>query len=27
VVWLWIGGFVLLVGTLITAWPVRKRRV
>ena len=26
VVWLWIGGFVLIVGTLITAWPVRKRR-
>jgi cytochrome c-type biogenesis protein CcmF len=21
VVWLWIGGVVLLAGTLITAWP------
>jgi cytochrome c-type biogenesis protein CcmF len=26
VVWLWIGGVVLIVGTLITAWPARKRR-
>jgi len=26
VVWLWIGGAVLLAGTLITAWPARKRR-
>jgi cytochrome c-type biogenesis protein CcmF len=26
VVWLWIGGMVLIVGTLITAWPARKRR-
>jgi cytochrome c-type biogenesis protein CcmF len=25
VVWLWIGGMVLIVGTLITAWPARKR--
>ncbi len=27
VVWLWIGGLVLLLGTLIAAWPARKRRV
>ncbi len=27
VVWLWIGGFVLLIGTLIAAWPAGKRRV
>jgi cytochrome c-type biogenesis protein CcmF len=26
VVWLWIGGLVLLVGTLIAAWPARKSR-
>jgi cytochrome c-type biogenesis protein CcmF len=26
VVWLWIGGVVLIVGTLIAGWPVRKRR-
>jgi len=26
VVWLWIGGLVLLVGTLIAAWPARRRR-
>jgi cytochrome c-type biogenesis protein CcmF len=26
VVWLWIGGAVLIVGTLIAAWPPRKRR-
>ena len=26
VVWLWIGGLVLLLGTLIAAWPARKRR-
>ena len=26
VVWLWIGGAVLIVGTLIAAWPTRKRR-
>ena len=26
VIWLWLGGVVLIVGTLITAWPVRKRR-
>jgi cytochrome c-type biogenesis protein CcmF len=26
VVWLWIGGLVLLLGTLVTAWPTRKRR-
>jgi cytochrome c-type biogenesis protein CcmF len=25
VVWLWIGGMVLILGTLITAWPSRKR--
>jgi cytochrome c-type biogenesis protein CcmF len=25
VVWLWIGGVVLLVGTLIAAWPPKKR--
>ena len=25
VVWLWIGGLVLLLGTLIAAWPTRKR--
>lgn len=27
VVWLWIGGGVLIVGTLIAAWPPRKRGV
>jgi cytochrome c-type biogenesis protein CcmF len=26
VIWLWIGGVVLLAGTLIAAWPARKRR-
>jgi cytochrome c-type biogenesis protein CcmF len=26
VVWLWIGGAVLIVGTLIAAWPPRRRR-
>ena len=26
VVWLWIGGGLLLVGTLIAAWPPRRRR-
>jgi cytochrome c-type biogenesis protein CcmF len=26
VTWLWIGGLVLLVGTLIAAWPARKGR-
>ncbi len=26
VIWLWIGGAVLLVGTLIAAWPVRASR-
>jgi len=26
VIWLWIGGFVLILGTLIAAWPPRKRR-
>ena len=25
VIWLWIGGFVLIIGTLITAWPHKKR--
>jgi cytochrome c-type biogenesis protein CcmF len=25
VVWLWIGGLVLIVGTLIAAWPPKKR--
>jgi cytochrome c-type biogenesis protein CcmF len=25
VVWLWIGGMVLILGTLIAAWPSRKR--
>jgi cytochrome c-type biogenesis protein CcmF len=25
VVWLWIGGAVLLAGTLVTAWPPRRR--
>lgn len=25
VVWLWIGGIVLITGTLIAAWPPRKR--
>jgi cytochrome c-type biogenesis protein CcmF len=24
VLWLWIGGAVLIVGTLVTAWPARK---
>ncbi len=26
VVWLWIGGGILIVGTLIAAWPPRRRR-
>ncbi len=26
VVWLWIGGGVLIVGTMVAAWPPRKRR-
>jgi cytochrome c-type biogenesis protein CcmF len=26
VTWLWIGGAVLIVGTLIAAWPARKRK-
>jgi cytochrome c-type biogenesis protein CcmF len=26
VVWLWIGGAVLIAGTLIAAWPPRRRR-
>jgi cytochrome c-type biogenesis protein CcmF len=26
VVWLWIGGGVLIVGTLVAAWPSRRRR-
>jgi len=26
VVWLWIGGLVLLAGTLVAAWPPRKKR-
>jgi cytochrome c-type biogenesis protein CcmF len=26
VIWLWIGGLVLIAGTLIAAWPARKRR-
>jgi cytochrome c-type biogenesis protein CcmF len=26
VVWIWIGGGVMLLGTLIAAWPVRRRR-
>ena len=26
VTWLWIGGLVLVVGTLIAAWPARKAR-
>jgi cytochrome c-type biogenesis protein CcmF len=25
VIWLWIGGFVLIIGTLIAAWPHKKR--
>ena len=25
VIWLWIGGAVMVVGTLIAAWPVRKQ--
>ena len=25
VVWLWIGGLVMILGTLITLWPSRKR--
>jgi cytochrome c-type biogenesis protein CcmF len=25
VIWLWIGGFVLIIGTLISAWPHKKR--
>jgi len=26
VVWLWIGGLVMIVGTLIAAWPARRPR-
>jgi len=26
VVWLWIGGAVMLAGTLIAAWPAKRRR-
>jgi cytochrome c-type biogenesis protein CcmF len=26
VIWLWIGGAVLIAGTLIAAWPPRRRR-
>jgi cytochrome c-type biogenesis protein CcmF len=26
VVWLWIGGVVLIIGTLIAAWPARRQR-
>jgi cytochrome c-type biogenesis protein CcmF len=26
VIWLWIGGLVLLAGTLVAAWPPRKKR-
>ena len=25
VVWLWIGGGVLILGTLVATWPSRKR--
>jgi cytochrome c-type biogenesis protein CcmF len=25
VVWLWIGGLVLVIGTLVATWPPRKR--
>ena len=24
VIWLWIGGFVLILGTLVSAWPSRR---
>ena len=26
VIWLWIGGLVLIAGTLVAAWPPRKKR-
>ena len=26
VVWIWIGGGVMLLGTGFAAWPVRRRR-
>ena len=26
VLWLWLGGGMMMVGTLITAWPSRKRK-
>jgi cytochrome c-type biogenesis protein CcmF len=25
-VWLWIGGTVMAIGTLLAAWPGRRRR-
>ncbi len=25
VIWLWIGGVVLILGTLIAGWPTRKQ--
>ena len=26
VLWLWVGGGVMMVGTLISAWPARRRK-
>jgi cytochrome c-type biogenesis protein CcmF len=26
VIWLWIGGLVLILGTLIATWPARRKR-
>ena len=26
IIWLWIGGGVIAVGTLLAAWPGRRRR-
>jgi cytochrome c-type biogenesis protein CcmF len=26
VAWIWLGGGVMLIGTLIAAWPARRRR-
>ena len=27
VVWLWIGSFILVFGTLVAVWPERERKV
>ena len=26
VAWIWIGGGIMLLGTLVAAWPARRRR-